>query len=190
MGEWSPTVYKVDNEATARFDEWYQRREDSIFERRLDTYGHRLMLIHAAMLGRTVIDLEVVEGVIALLDYQLDVRRECDPVDAENSIAQMEEKIRRALARGPLKERELKRRCHYERHGLWIWNKALENLKNAGEVRADPKTARLALRMSPRPPQSMKRRNSQSAYELGDSRGEPLSLYTYHPEARKMVDFQ
>jgi hypothetical protein len=132
-------------EAAARFQEWYAQRVGSIFERRLDTYGHRLMLIQAAMLGRTVIDLEIVEGVIALLDYQLDVRRECDPVDAENSIATMEEKIRRVLAKKPLREREVKRRCHYERAGLWVWNKALENLKKAGEVAYCVKTSLLSL---------------------------------------------
>jgi len=34
--------------------------------------------------------------VITLLHYQLEARRECDPVDAENTIAMLEEKIRRA----------------------------------------------------------------------------------------------
>jgi hypothetical protein len=80
-----------------------------------------------------------VTAVIALLRYQLDVRRECDPVDAENTIAILEEKIRRALARGAVKGRDLKRRANYQRFGIWQWNTAIANLFKAGEIERDPK---------------------------------------------------
>jgi len=74
-----------------------------------------------------------------LLKWQLDVRRECDPVDAENSIASLEEKIRRVLKRGPVKKSELKRRCNYSRFGLWTWDTAIKNLMREGELDYDPK---------------------------------------------------
>ena len=113
-----PVAFRMTRGAKEAFDSWYMAREGSIFERRLDTYGHRLMLLLAATSGRDCIDKDIAERVIALLRYQVDVRRECDPIDAENTIASVEEKIRRVLAREPLKDRALKRRVHYERVGL------------------------------------------------------------------------
>jgi hypothetical protein len=134
-----PIAYRLTPTALDRFRAWYEAREGSIFERRLDTYAHRLMVLLAATTGKTIVDEETAEAVIALLRYQLDIRRECDPVDAENNIAMMEEKIRRALARGAVKGRELKRRVNYQRFGLWVWNTAVTNLITAGEVERDPK---------------------------------------------------
>ena len=113
--------YRLTPDARAIFDAWYHGRESSIFARRLDTYGHRLMLLLAASTGRWEVDADVATRVVALLRYQSEVRREVDPVDAESLIAAVEEKIRRALARGPLKGRDLKRRVHFERVGIWVW---------------------------------------------------------------------
>jgi hypothetical protein len=42
----------------------------------------------------------------------------------------MEENIRRALEKGPLKDWELKRATAANRAGLWIYNSALRNLKD------------------------------------------------------------
>ena len=134
-----PVAYPLTPAALERFRTWYEGREGSIFERRLDTYAHRLMLLLATTTGKTMVDEEVVAAVITLLRYQLDVRRECDPVDAENTIAVLEEKIRRVLARGALKGRDLKRRVSYQRFGLWAWNTAISNLVLAGEVERDLK---------------------------------------------------
>jgi hypothetical protein len=79
-------------------------------------------------------------AVVALLRWQLDVRRECDPVDAENTIAKLEERIRRVLAKGPVGVRELQQRAHASRAGLWAWNTAVRNLEAAGEIKLDLKT--------------------------------------------------
>ncbi len=139
-----PLKYRLTSEAQARFEAWYNTYERSIFTKRLDTYGHRLMLLLAATADVHTFDigLDIVEQVINLLSYQLDARRECDPVDAENVIAALEEKIRRALRRGPfnsygkhtLKKRDLKKKVHAERFGLWAWESATRNLREAGEV--------------------------------------------------------
>ncbi len=129
-----PVPYRLTSGAMATFRAWYEARTGSVFERRLDTYGHRLMLLLAVSAGRTIVDEDLVGRVVALLRYQLDLRRECDPVDADNTIAVLEERIRRALARGSLRGRDLKRRCSYHRTGLWAWQQAIDNLRKAGEI--------------------------------------------------------
>jgi hypothetical protein len=103
------------------------------------------MLLLAATTGRQMIDENVADSVVALLRYELDVRRETDPVDADNAVARTEERIRRALARGALPRRDLRRRVHADRVGLWIWNTAVDNLKREQEVAHDPKTDRFWL---------------------------------------------
>jgi hypothetical protein len=140
-----PVPYRITPAAFQRFSDWYASRTGSVFEKRLDTYGHRLMVLLAATTEKAEIDEEIVTAVIALLRYQLDVRRELDPVDAENAIATLEEKIRRQLARGPLKDRELQRKLSYHRYGLWAWKTAVANLVAAGEIRYDAKAHLYAL---------------------------------------------
>jgi len=68
------------------------------------------------------------------------VRRIADPIDAENTIAELEERIRRALARGPVPEKGregLRKLLHYERYGYFIWNAAITNLTKARDVCQD-----------------------------------------------------
>jgi hypothetical protein len=110
-----------------------------------------LLLLLAATTERDVIDETVAKAVVALLQYQLEVRRECDPVDAENSIARLEERIRRALARGPLSGPDLKRAVHYSRSGLWAFGTAIENLMSAGEVLFDTRAGLYFLAAQPEP---------------------------------------
>jgi hypothetical protein len=137
-----PVPYRLTPAAHEMFRAWYESREGSIFERRLDTYGHRLMLLLAATRGVDVIDDAIMAAVLSLLRYQLDVRRECDPVDAENTIAALEERIRRVLARGALTGRDLKRKINYNRVGIWVWNTAISNLIAAREIERDAKADR------------------------------------------------
>ncbi len=133
--------FGLTKDAESLFTAWYLQRQGTIFEKRLETYGHRLMLLLAAMAGKDAVDEEITTAVLALLKYQLDARRECDPVDAENTIAILEERIRRALARGRLSGRELRRRLHPERVGIWMWNTAIENLLHGSrELKWDRRT--------------------------------------------------
>ena len=123
------------------FEAWYLSRERSVFARRLDTYGHRLMVLLAATKGKPTVDVEVMTAVLALLRYQLEARRQADPVDADSTVARAETGIRRKLARGAVSERDLKDAIHVERVGLWVWETAITNLIRAGEVFfADKKT--------------------------------------------------
>jgi hypothetical protein len=82
----------------------------------------------------------IAEKTVSLLRWEHDIRRECDPVQAETNIAKMEEMIRRKLAGGSMEQRELQRRVHYNRYGLFVWRTASENLLRAKEIYLDRKT--------------------------------------------------
>ncbi len=72
--------------------------------------------------------------------------RSTTPVDAENSVARLEELIRRQLhARGPLSRRDLSRWTHANRYGAWMFENALQNLVRARDVRFDRASRRYAL---------------------------------------------
>ena len=135
-----PIPYSLTPEARAIFTAWYGTRSGSQFEKRLDTYGHRLLVLLAAMDDRPEVDGEIATAVVDLLRYQLAVRRECDPIDADNTVARMEERLRRVLIRSPHSERDLKIAVHVERTGLWVFETAVENLKRADELAVDVAT--------------------------------------------------
>ena len=84
---------------------------------------------------KSEIDLETIEKAITLCDWQLRVREKYDIIDADNKIAEMEEKIRRVLkARGALKEYSIKQYTNAKRAGIWAFNQSLKNLREAGEI--------------------------------------------------------
>jgi hypothetical protein len=115
---------------TARdiFDEWYFNLENSVFTKRLDTYGHRLMPLLAVNELQYIITPEIAMKTVALLNYQLAARKYADPIDADSAVAKLEERIRRLLANGPMKKRDLERHGKKSRVGIWMWNVAIKNL--------------------------------------------------------------
>jgi hypothetical protein len=129
----------IEEEAREIFHEWYMAVEPSPFTKRLDGYGLRLMILFAVNEGESRITADIVSRVVDLLKWQHDIRRELSPIDAEGTIARMEESIRRALSCGPLPKRELQRRVTYQRAGIFVWNNAIQNLQRAREVIFDPK---------------------------------------------------
>jgi len=135
----------ITEDARTIFDEWYFGLEPGPFSKRLDTYGLRLMILLAINERETEITEDITRKVVSLLKWQLETRRECDPVDAENNIAKMEEMIRRALAREPLEQRELQRRVHYNRYGIFAWKSGIDNLCRTREVFFDNKTKTYSL---------------------------------------------
>lgn len=141
-----PVKLSITYEALGAFDQWYKNRDDSVHQKRLDTYGHRLMVLLAINEGKAVIDEDIVKKVIALLDWQYAVRRIHDPINADNAIAKMEEKIRRALSTGPKTKRELQRSSHANRTGIWSFKTAIKNLKDAGEIYFDDLLQKFCLR--------------------------------------------
>ena len=83
----------------------------------------------------TQIDVNTINKVTTLCDWQLKVRELHDPIDADGTVAKMEEKIRRVLRnKGALKDRELKQHTNANRVGLWCFKVAIKNLKDAKEI--------------------------------------------------------
>lgn len=129
------TEFDITAEAEALYHDWYMKLERSIHAKRLDTYAMRFMILLAVNESRDRIDRDIVDKVVRLMDWQLEVRRMHDPIDADGQAAKMEEKIRRILrAKGQLSERELKRHAHSDRTGLWIFTMAMKNLQAAREI--------------------------------------------------------
>jgi hypothetical protein len=116
------------------FHNWYMNMERSIHAKRLDIYAMRLMSLLAVNDLKSEVDLEIVKKATALCDWQLEVRKNHDPIDADNKIARMEEKIRRALRKGQKKERRLQQKVNAHRDGLWVYQTAISNLKRYNEI--------------------------------------------------------
>lgn len=136
----------ITQEAIQLYHDWYIGLERSIHSKRLDTYATRFMILLAISEGKGEIDIGIIDKVIRLMNWQLEVRKLHDPIDADGQTAKMEEKIRRTLrSKGPLTERELKRYAHVERSGLWVFKMATNNLHDAKEIRWNKGTNRLEL---------------------------------------------
>ena len=124
-------------EARALWMEYYQelrKGTNPIFER-LDTYGLRLATLLGVTKGEKEVSLETVESVIALLEYQKEVRLLVQPVEAENSIARLSQLVLRRLKDGRWWKRSNLYNClHAERCGTWTFDRALDNLGSMGFI--------------------------------------------------------
>ncbi len=130
-------ILRFTPDAYQRWAEWYKALPDSIYADRLDSYGYRLMLLYAVTMRRKAVTLEVVTAVTALLDWQLAVRRELDPIQAESKFARFQLMVARELRKGRMTRREVFKRIHSERYGTWIPKKAMEQLRENGLVGMD-----------------------------------------------------
>ncbi|MCX5827600.1 MAG: hypothetical protein NTV58_06315 [Deltaproteobacteria bacterium] len=134
-------------EAQAIFHQWYLTLPKSVHARRLETYALRFMLLLCCNEKKPVIDANITDKVIRLMNWQFEVRRRYDPVDADSNIARLEEKIRRILTGrngNGLGKRELSRAVNANRVGLWVFAQAIENLTKAGEISFEKKSYRMA----------------------------------------------
>ena len=129
----------VDADALKRWTEFYtQIRGQGIHAKRLDVYGLRFMPLLALNDLKTAVDMETVEKVITLLRWQHNARQIYDPIDAEGKIARMEELIRRVFKiKSKWKRRDLQRKTHYNRDGIWVWESAVKNLITNEEIELD-----------------------------------------------------
>jgi hypothetical protein len=141
LSKGGPVELGLTVDAGERFEEWYHDLPQTQTAKRLDVYGHRLMLLLAVNDGKFEIDLETIERTIALLDYEYQIRQEVDPINADSKIAVMEERLRRSLSsKGGMDVTALKRKVHYSQHGLFVFTTALNNLRKAKEIELDRKT--------------------------------------------------
>jgi hypothetical protein len=133
-------VLPITGEAQRLWEQWYKSLPASEHAKRLDTIGLRLLPLIAMTTDKKEIDVEAVKAVLAILDYQLAIRIQTDPIDVNNRIAELEEKIRRQLrTRGTLSYRDLFRYTHADRYGIWAFRSALENLQKAQEIKLGAK---------------------------------------------------
>jgi hypothetical protein len=136
-----PYQFPIDKPALELFKEWYLDQESSVFSRRLDTYGHRLMPLLAVNDGKDRIDLATVRKVVALLLYQLEIRKQVDPIDADNAIARLEIRIRREVyASKVISKRDLERKLNKSKAGVWTWQTAIKNLMGDRVIKFDAKS--------------------------------------------------
>ena len=134
-------VLEIDHDARERYDEWYMGRPRTIHGKRLDAYAMRLMPLLAVNDLKATVDLATVNKVIALCDHQHHVRQLHDPIDADSSVARLEEKVRRVLkAKGSAGRRDLKRALHVNQTGLWLFDTAINNLIREKELGFDKST--------------------------------------------------
>jgi putative DNA primase/helicase len=137
----------ISPEARKIFDCWYFSCEKSVFSKRLETYGHRLMLLLAVNEKKDTVTPDIAQKIVALLNYELAARKYADPIDADNKVAKVEGRIKQLLARGPMTKRMLEANGHKNRVGIWIWKTALKNLIGAKEVEEIPQGRSCAYRL-------------------------------------------
>jgi hypothetical protein len=130
-----PLTVDMMPDAKAAWAQWYDRLPSSVHAKRLDSIGFRLLGLVALTNDKECIDLATVSTVVQILDYEFAARILTDPIDADRTVARLEEAIRRQLGtRGSLSERELRRYTNADRHGLWTFSQALKNLEAAQDI--------------------------------------------------------
>ncbi|MFA5186656.1 MAG: hypothetical protein WC551_09290 [Patescibacteria group bacterium] len=127
-------VLLIETSARREYDKWYMSIPVSEHSKRLDAYALRLLCLFAANDFSRSVTLDIVQRVTCLCDWQLSMRETCDPVDADNEVAKMEERIRRCLHKQPDTIRNMKQAAHTKRYGIWCFERALDNLMREGEV--------------------------------------------------------
>jgi hypothetical protein len=135
----------IEPSAADLYHNWYMNMERSLHAKRLDTYAMRLMSLLAVNDLKGEVDEQTVNKVTSLCDWQLEVRKTHDPIDADNKIARMEEKIRRALRKGQKKERRLQQVVNAHRAGLWVYETAKKNLERCNEISFNKKSKKWKL---------------------------------------------
>jgi hypothetical protein len=91
--------------------------------------------------GKDRIDLATVRKVVALLLYQLEIRKQVDPIDADNAIARLEIRIRREVyASKVISKRDLERKLNKSKAGVWTWQTAIKNLMGDRVIKFDAKS--------------------------------------------------
>jgi hypothetical protein len=110
----------------------------------------------AVDLGLSTIDDESIERGCDIVQYEIKVKKFVKTYDASNREAALQSKMRRTLEmnKGTLPERELMRKCHFEREGTSMWNQAFYGLAKAGIIRVigkggkiDPRVVQVLIKM-------------------------------------------
>lgn len=124
----------IDSDAHEIFESWYLTQEQSLFTKRLETYGHRLLILLAINEKQDRVTPDITQKVIDLLKWQLEVRKELDPLDYETLIAKIEGLILRTLIAGPLRKRDLAHKINATRYGTYYFRAALRDLMHDEQI--------------------------------------------------------
>jgi hypothetical protein len=131
----NPSVLKMDLDAEEIWAKFYETFGVGPEWNRIDTYGFRLMAVQATLREEPSVTKANVQQVIDLLQYEVAVREAVSPVIGENSVAQMEELIRRFLPEGKIMtKRALQRATNYNRCGIEVFERAINNLIRNEEI--------------------------------------------------------
>jgi len=139
----------VDSDAYDLFESWYLAQEQSLFTKRLESYGLRFIVLLTINEHQNQVTADIVQKVIDLLSWQLEVRKLQDPIDAETLIAKIEGIIKRALIQGPLSKRELERKCNKSRYGQFYWDATKNGLIKGNQMGWDEKNGVYFLNAEP-----------------------------------------
>lgn len=136
--EKNPRTLDAAPSAMAYMDRWYSRLElpEGISRARLNVHAWRTALHLAWLHGHGSILEADVDGGIRIAEYQAKMREFYAPPEGETRGARCEAAIRKVVTgRRRMTVRELKQRTNYKRFGIGLWDKSLQGLVKAGEVR-------------------------------------------------------
>lgn len=85
------------------------------------------------------IDEECVERAIAIVQYEIKVKKYLKSYEATTREGQLQQEIRRQLEmfRGRMSLRDLKRKLHYDKHGTSLWGQSYGGLVKTGVIREE-----------------------------------------------------
>ena len=134
------TVREIDATPSAMsyMDRWYSRLAlpEGVSRARLNIHAWRTALHLAWLRGHESILDEDVDGGIQVAAYLAKMREFYAPPEGETRQARCEASIRKVVrGRRKISVRELRRKTNYTRWGLGLWDKALQALTKAGEMR-------------------------------------------------------
>lgn len=136
------TTLHIADDAFKLYDNWYTQLRDkkSIHATRLDAYALRFMILITVNDRKNIVDIDTVRKVIRIMNWQLIVREQLDPIDADNGIAKLEEACRRVLrsaGKNGLLASQLKTKVNASRVGIQQFGWAIVNLLKDGDIRSE-----------------------------------------------------
>jgi len=108
-------------------------------ENRYANRAEKWALAMAVDLGLTTIDDECIERAVAIVKYEMAVKKYLKSYEATTKEGQIQQDIRRHLefARGRMLKRDLTRDLHADRHGTTLWGHSYGGLIKHGIIREE-----------------------------------------------------
>ena len=122
-------TYSPTQNAVKIFSDWYRGYEISDFSKRIEDYAMRFMTLLAVVRGESVVTDTIVLDTIDLINWQIKMRSQYDPVDADGMLAKMEGKIVGLLrSNETVSYWDLFRKTGARRCGIEVFDRALNTL--------------------------------------------------------------